>query len=482
MKNYKKFAAIFLAVAVALTSTSVLAFAAEVEDEQMGGESVEMTLNGQDGENTENKVPKTASEASASAVLADDNGASLKVAVSWENLSTEEGYYYRYAKSTDDITAAEATKVDAETSSAEISLDRNAEYKIQVAPAAAVPETDPVEYAADWEKKVETTFKYEAPEKVPYVELHPSYNSVILRWTPVECDKYIVLRSTDSEFAQDATTEYALTGSDVTIVTLPSDVEGEEGEKLVQWDNGGLTKNANYYYRIYAVTEKAGETYKAEPAEVYGKSVRQIYQKITFKETKTLTAHDSGKKCSKKFKKGTVVTAENFGGGKYKFYYTVNGEKRYFYVSHIRTKNAKADYINSLTNNYDEVTAESFVNKCGATSGTKYLIWVSTYTQHMYIFEGSKGNWELIKDWEVSSGKAASPSPTGFGKQIQKHIKRRSGIQYWCTFQSYNSIHGKKSSYKIDGAPHSHGCVRNTNDHAKWIYSNCKNKTGVIIF
>ena len=129
-----------------------------------------------------------------------------------------------------------------------------------------------------------------------------------------------------------------------------------------------------------------------------------------------------------------------------------------------------------------KISAEYFVNATGRTSRTRYLIWVSTYTQHLYIFQGTKGNWKLIKDWECSTGAPWSPTPTGiFGKEIEGHESHDGRIPYWCNFQTANSIHGHRSSYTF-GSPQSNGCVRNYNENAKWIYYNCDIGTAVVVY
>ena len=128
-----------------------------------------------------------------------------------------------------------------------------------------------------------------------------------------------------------------------------------------------------------------------------------------------------------------------------------------------------------------DVHETDFVNKSKKSSKTKYLIWVSTYTQHLYIFKGKKGKWKLYKDWECSTGAAKSPTPTGFDKKIEDKWRNHSGIDYWSPFQHANSIHGQRSSY-LFGKPQSNGCVRNFDQNAKWLYYNCARGTGLIVY
>ncbi|MDO4177467.1 MAG: L,D-transpeptidase, partial [Bacillota bacterium] len=158
-------------------------------------------------------------------------------------------------------------------------------------------------------------------------------------------------------------------------------------------------------------------------------------------------------------------------------------------------KNASTSY--NKNDVYTKEEAEYFVNMRGTDSG-KYLIWVNTYCQRLYIFTGSKGNWKLIDGmpWQVSTGKASSPTirtidPKGIPTasihrgyySINKKLKKRHNIPYWNCVSGYNAIHGKRGSWSINSVPKSGGCMRNTNAHAQWIYNNCATgKTNVIIF
>lgn len=289
------------------------------------------------------------------------------------------------------------------------------------------------------------------------ITAYPGYKSITLKWQPLEgISKYNIYRS------ESKSGKFKL---------IKGNLSGDAYR-----DKKSIKKNTKYYYKVCPISGDAQED-KLEFAKIVSaKSVRNMYIKIKFKTGVTLSTHDSKKKKSTHFYGGQTVTAEGFGSGKYKFYY----KDRLYYVSYIRIKaGSKAEYLRK--ENYTKLTATNFVNECGQASNTKYLIWVSTYTQHMYIFKGKKGKWKLIKNWEVSTGKGDSPSPVGFNKKIHTKIRRRSSLDYWNCFQSMNSIHGKRSSWKI-GSPRSHGCVRNYNDNAKWIYNNVPLNTAVIIF
>jgi hypothetical protein len=317
----------------------------------------------------------------------------------------------------------------------------------------------------------------EPPVAVDKVTAYPGYKSITLRWKTVEkVSSYLIMKSTkeDSGFENLKTIKAA---------ELDNYIIKVDGEEYVNFrDAKGIKKNTKYYYRVYSRKVPTGggdEVLSNDYAEASAKAVRPIYQTITFKTTIRLTAHD-GSKVKHTFKKGQQVTAEGFGGGCYKFYYN----NHLFYAYYTRIGKTTSNYMSKT--NYTKVTAENFVNEYGRKKSSKsnYLIWVSTYTQHLYIFKWNKTQkkWKVYKDWECSTGKAASPSPTGFKEALNNNkMKSHSGIKWWSPYRSMNSIHGKRSSYKIDGAPHSHGCIRNYNEKGKWIYENCKPGTPLIV-
>lgn len=283
--------------------------------------------------------------------------------------------------------------------------------------------------------------------------------------------------------------------------------------------NGKLHNGGNFSYKVVAKTTLAVSKLDGEPAEgttvvdaadvselgipaltqegAIGAAkasasttcVRTSAVKLQLKTKKVLTSHDK-KKVKRTFKKGMTLYTCGFGVGKHMFIY---GDNMY-YLNRISTKNTKS--ITTKTP-YSKAVAEYFVNSRGNGSKTNKLIWVSVYTQHIYIFTGSKGNWSMKYCWKVSTGKSKTPTirtidpqgsnldsgrMIGKSKTISKKLKKRHAIPYWNCFSSYNAIHGKKAKWSIKAVPQSGGCVRNTNDHAKWVYNNCAKGTTVILF
>lgn len=152
---------------------------------------------------------------------------------------------------------------------------------------------------------------------------------------------------------------------------------------------------------------------------------------------------------------------------------------------------------------YSKKTVLDFVNKSGLTSKTKYLIWVSKYAQHAYVFTGSKGNWKLLNGgkttgWKnkaiwsnlCTSGKVNIQSRNGnyiiFGKQ---HTAKRAKYTYYylsklhTTVRLHSLLHKKGQKFggklynKALGNPVSKGCIRLRPKVSKWIYDKVPTKS-----
>ena len=269
--------------------------------------------------------------------------------------------------------------------------------------------------------------------------------------------------------------------SDKDIDTAASSVQkylSKDGNRIT-WNNKiGVAEGQKYWYAIYAY-EGTKENMSANPAIVSGQGtfVKRMVITGTFKQSKTLKSHDGYHK-SMKFKKGYKMTAQGFSSGEYLFQVTSGGKTYTFWVNRTRIKSPKAVYSKSVS--YDKI-AEEFINDKGVGSKKNWLIWVSFYTQHVYVFKKSGGKWILKKHWECSTGKASTPSPmalNGLKALNNFRPKTRHALKWWNGYSGKNALHGKKGSWKM-GKPKSHGCIRNPNSGAKYIYKNCPKGTRV---
>ncbi len=213
-------------------------------------------------------------------------------------------------------------------------------------------------------------------------------------------------------------------------------------------------------------------------------NIHPYYYKGVMKRTVTVTS-ENGKK--KKFKrKSKVVVKSRTKASKYTVY---SGGETY----KIRKKYIElVDLITDGKHPYTEEEATAYVNKKGFRSSTKYLIWVSTYKQHMYVFKGSKGKWSCIGVWRCTTGRFGTDTETPLGKmkirgRQYEWVWNWNATAYYASRIKCGAIHswvykanGSKRSGHL-GAPRSHGCIRVNIKRAKWIYYNIPRGTSVYV-
>lgn len=281
---------------------------------------------------------------------------------------------------------------------------------------------------------------------------YSGYKSIKLKWSAVKgADSYIILRTVagKKKFKQIAnvkTTEYVDKVSDK-IYTL-------------------------YAYRVIATKKYGKYVVKSKPAKVRGQSVSRYRVYITFKKDK---AFEGGT-----IHKGSTVRADGYLAGRYRF--TYKGKRQSVARILVRVTGSKFEEKDDYSDNEASNFINDYVHRKNITTEKKYLIWVSTYTQHLYVFKMKKGRWVVAKDWEISTGRSVSPTPTGL-KRIYKKVPARHGIQFWSCFSSWNSLHGIYGNMAASiGRPASHGCVRNNNGNAAWLFVKCGKGTKVLIY
>ncbi|MBR3146541.1 MAG: L,D-transpeptidase family protein [Eubacterium sp.] len=164
---------------------------------------------------------------------------------------------------------------------------------------------------------------------------------------------------------------------------------------------------------------------------------------------------------------------------------------------------AQVAYSKGKALDWTKERKEEYVNKKGYKSKTKYLIWVSTYTQRANVFKGKKGHWKLIKSSRVVSGEFLWWTKRGDNFRIWKHSPRRiryfvgsTTRKYWyhhlSHFQGGNAFHtvcwlypGKSKQVnfiKANLQPGTKGCLRMHTPDAIWIYNTIPLDTRVVIY
>ena len=257
----------------------------------------------------------------------------------------------------------------------------------------------------------------------------------------------------------------------------------------------GDTDKQKYAVRSYRTEDNVNFLYSATFPEVlvYGdktvsaaKSVRPIYYsaKITRKTGlyEKFRQDETKQGMIKPGKKVTIIyrrwkqSLVSYEGKKY---YIYNGAMRVNGQSYTK-------------NDYTTQAKEYYVNSKGYKSSSKYLIWISTYTQRVNVFEGSKGNWKLIRSEKCVTGKMSTYTPLGEFKVSKKkyaHYYGRNFYKYLTYFRGDNKMHTRPARRKggkylnaTMGKPLSNGCVRLTDSLAKWVYNNVPKKATVLVY
>jgi lipoprotein-anchoring transpeptidase ErfK/SrfK/glucan-binding YG repeat protein len=129
------------------------------------------------------------------------------------------------------------------------------------------------------------------------------------------------------------------------------------------------------------------------------------------------------------------------------------------------------------------------------SSATQYLILVDRSSHRVGIYQGSKDNWKNIAYWSCVVGASSSPTISGEQTVGIKGLYFNTGTRGRCWYYTqingnylfHSQIYDRSSSPVkiIDGtmdAAASHGCVRLSLNHAKWIYDNIPKGTKVYIY
>ena len=365
------------------------------------------------------------------------------------------------------------------------------------------------------------TFDYvKKPAKVKGVKAVPNANAAKLSWNAVSnASYYTVYKSTKSSSG------YKVAKSKCTSTSL----------KIK-----GLTGGKKYYFKVVAVSQAGGKTVIGTQSNavlakipVVAGQVRNVQLSFDSKKNLALTwsrtakatsyhilykkAADSKYKILIKTKKSNYSLAKLKADTKYNIKVqavTRIGNKVYLssktskvitvtprqyrdknYNKLLASQVRSIGYVGNIciytTKKYSTEVKTAFVNYKGYSSKTKYLIWISHYTQQVSIFQGSKGKWKMIRTFICATGTAKNHSPRG----VFKITYKEKGWFYTSTKELYvthykgrNSFHtrplwnnGSVQNLTI-GKPASHGCVRCYNQDAKYIYDKMPIGTTVVSY
>ena len=142
--------------------------------------------------------------------------------------------------------------------------------------------------------------------------------------------------------------------------------------------------------------------------------------------------------------------------------------------------------------NYSGKVVKTFKIKKASIANAKMTnIKAKTYTGKKIVPKVTvKYKGKNYRDWEVASGKAATPTPGGLTLKFKRkpvNIYRKSGTVYghktknWNFYHSQTALHGRVGK-AIYGKPRSLGCIRNTDAQAIFIKKVIPMKTRVAIY
>lgn len=145
------------------------------------------------------------------------------------------------------------------------------------------------------------------------------------------------------------------------------------------------------------------------------------------------------------------------------------------------------------THDYDAGVKTVWINAKGYASDTPYIIWVNRTYQRVNIFEGSQGNWRLVKTFLCGTGRAGHATPVSVSKVRQRLVNGWTHstyivrpVVYFLTggyaFHSrlWNPSHTALKDPSI-GYPISLGCVRMYDEDVQWIFDYIPEGTTVVV-
>ncbi len=391
------------------------------------------------------------------AVKATLDGKSAKLA--WSAVAGADSYEVAYNGKTEKVAGTTYTLDKAE------GVD-----KVEVTAVCALKDTQSKEYLYKSVPGEAQIVQVEKPEKVTDLTGIDGNKSAILTWEKAKgASSYIVYRYNSSDKKWEVV---------------------KKGLTKLTYTDKKLSEGKKYKYRV-AAENKGGVGEYSDTLTISVKKTpsedkpRSIGYKATVKSRAPLFAKKSSSKRVKYLNKGTSVTTIDYGSGRYQIKLS-NGKT--YWISKDRLTFRASIWT---TKDYSTKAKEDFVNKKGYKSPSKYLIWISQYTQRVIIYEGSKGKWKMIRNCRCATGTHLHMTPKG----VHKITYKEKGWFYKSTyekpivhFQSQNSFHSRIKYYKggyadaTIGRPRSKGCVRLYDEDINFIYKKCPKGTTVVSY
>ena len=347
-------------------------------------------------------------------------------------------------------------------------LKMNTTYRYVFYPVVENNDGEPAPFSTDSVEISGTTGMVTSLSTVTGLKAYPGNGSVTLKWTPVEnATQYNIFRYNTSKKKWDK------------IGTSATNT----------FRNSGLKVTKQMQYRVSATCVAGSKSVTGGVSSIVkGECVRGLFIQAVTKSKSPLYKTSKNKPKAGSIAKGKTIVGLYPKSGKWGFI-TSNGSTRYVTAKRLKIK--KTYYQSGA---YTDITKENYVNEGGYSSGSQYLIWLSHYSQRVYVFTGSKGKWKIYKTMPCATGRVDiryTPTPRGTFKVGKKErtVKRKTHYcDYWTHFKGNTSFHTRTKKYSggyknaAMGKPASAGCVRMYDDDAKWIYQNIPTGTTVVSY
>ena len=404
----------------------------------------------------------TAAFAAGAPKLTKAEGGSTSIKVSWTKVKKARGYYI-YLRKIDETEAKRAATVKSASSTSYTvkKLTVNTEYVVYVTSFDAKGESGKSNM-----KKVRLASK--ELQAVKDVRAIGRDKSILLRWKKNSGANGYVIYQKNKE----------------------GQFEKIKAVKKNKYLVSGLKSGEKYSFRVASFKTVDGQNVIGVPSETV------TAQAFNMKAIKGIhpyyysgTMHRTVKSGKVTFKAGQkVVVAETSGSTA-----TLVYKKKQYKVPSGSV--STHDFVTNNKKRPSKELAEQFVNYKGYSSPTNYFIWVNTYTQHVYVFKGSRNNWKCEKSFLCSTGRIGTRTPLGDGTITGKnYVIRWTSMQYF--YYALNKTRGGGwfhswlyypsgqlyTGVGTLGKPASHGCIRLNKPDIKWMYDHVPTGTKYMVW
>ncbi len=407
-----------------------------------------------------------------------------QITLKWKKVSNATGYIiYSVNAETGDLTKIRTIKKRTTVTTTIKKLTNNKAYTFVV---SAYRTKNKKTYEGAKSAKVTVTPFLKAPN-VPHLKIYANNDSKFsLTWAKVKkATGYVVYMKIDGKWTEKARTK----AKTVTISGL------ENGSSYECCIRAYRQVGTDIAYSGYSNTV-VGRPMVAN-SKISG--IQTSYSNVTVKKSGNYNLSSGGTAYVSTSDKMTTTTHFREGEGNTIFVCKRTKDGKTFKIKQSQLNGANRIVTVNKTL-YNSSVAEQYVNYKGFNSESPYLIWVNLYTQRIYIFKGKQYNWKCIKLGKCTTGAGKTQTKAAVTRLRSKLYKMwfdddyGNPVQYayWATYFNaglafhswiYNPGDSMDASYNLIGTPRSHGCIRLTNDYAKFIYYNLPSwKTTCVVF